>query len=236
MMMSSSGPFSQPSDKLDLSLDAIVRANKTAKAGMTAPAAAKKPRHFHKNKPFFGRNKNNGNNGAKLRVSNLDPGVSERDLRQLFGSYGRIGFVTLQRLRDAHGRTRGTADIGFADKSAAERAVQDLDNREFDGKPMRITYVTGNNNSSSNNNNSSKLTLKGVGQKSKAVFKNKDSLDKDLDAYMKLKNKKSRFSKAAPDKSKLDTELDTYMEAVKVTNNNKVIDDEEEETPMQIVE
>jgi len=77
--------------------------------------------------------------GDTVRLSNLDPGVNEDDLRYIFSKIGTIRRLAVH--YDSSGRSLGTGEITFASQSAAETAVRDLDQAEVDGRIMYVTLV-----------------------------------------------------------------------------------------------
>ncbi len=71
--------------------------------------------------------------GSKIVVTNLQPTVTEDDIRELFGD---VGYLKSSRLVD-----QGTAEIVFVNKDDALRAVEIYHNRQLDGKAMRCRLV-----------------------------------------------------------------------------------------------
>jgi len=77
---------------------------------------------------------------AKLVIGNLDYGVSEADLRELFGEFGQIIDATIN--YDISGRSLGKADLTFARRSSAQAAITKYSGVPLDGRPMDIQWAT----------------------------------------------------------------------------------------------
>ncbi|XP_071702516.1 THO complex subunit 4D-like [Rutidosis leptorrhynchoides] len=77
--------------------------------------------------------------GAKLYVSNLDIGVTNEDIRELFSEIGELKRYAIH--YDKSGRPNGTAEVMFTRRSDAFQALKRYNNVQLDGKPMRIEIV-----------------------------------------------------------------------------------------------
>ncbi|KAH0451074.1 hypothetical protein IEQ34_021766 [Dendrobium chrysotoxum] len=80
--------------------------------------------------------------GTKLYISNLDYGVSNEDIKELFSEVGDLKRSTTH--FDRNGRPSGSAEVVYARRSDAIAAVKRYNNVQLDGKPMKIEII-GNN-------------------------------------------------------------------------------------------
>ena len=75
--------------------------------------------------------------GRKLYVGNLPYEVGESDLQQLFGAAGTVETVNV--MRDmATGRARGFAFVEMSSDEEAQKAIADLNERQFNGRTLTV--------------------------------------------------------------------------------------------------
>ncbi|KAG7035419.1 THO complex subunit 4A, partial [Cucurbita argyrosperma subsp. argyrosperma] len=77
--------------------------------------------------------------GTKLYISNLDYGVSNEDIKELFSEVGDMKRYGIH--YDKSGRSKGTAEVVFSRRGDAAAAVKKYNNVQLDGKPMKIEIV-----------------------------------------------------------------------------------------------
>ncbi|KAK6913534.1 RNA recognition motif domain [Dillenia turbinata] len=80
--------------------------------------------------------------GTKLYVSNLDYGVTNEDIRELFSEIGELKRHAVH--YDKNGRPSGSAEVVFARRSDAFAALKKYNNVQLDGKPMKIEIIGAN--------------------------------------------------------------------------------------------
>ena len=73
---------------------------------------------------------------VKLFVSNLDKGVTEEDVKELFGEFKSFKSATLH--YDRYNNSLGTAEVVYDRKRDAIKAMKEYNNQTLDGKVMEI--------------------------------------------------------------------------------------------------
>ncbi|GFP83676.1 THO complex subunit 4d [Phtheirospermum japonicum] len=80
--------------------------------------------------------------GSKLYISNLDVGVSNEDIRELFLEIGELIRYAIH--FDKNGRPSGSAEVVFARRIDAFQAFKRYNNVQLDGRPMKIEIIGSN--------------------------------------------------------------------------------------------
>jgi RNA recognition motif-containing protein len=73
----------------------------------------------------------------KLYVGNLPYETNETDLQELFAQAGAVETVTVMRDRDT-GRARGFAFVEMASDDDAQKAITELNDRQFGGRRLTV--------------------------------------------------------------------------------------------------
>ncbi|XP_062195375.1 THO complex subunit 4D-like isoform X2 [Phragmites australis] len=77
--------------------------------------------------------------GTKLYISNLDYGVSNEDIKELFSEFGHLKRFAVH--YDGYGRPNGTAEVVFTRRSDAIASLKRYNNVLLDGKAMKIEVI-----------------------------------------------------------------------------------------------
>eukprot|EP01135_Chromosphaera_perkinsii_P004180 Nk52_evm87s270 gene=Nk52_evmTU87s270 len=76
---------------------------------------------------------------STLRIANLDTKVTQKDIKELFSIVGPLKYASLN--CDHRGASKGSAEVVYQKSEDALKAVQQYNNRNLDGKPMKIDVV-----------------------------------------------------------------------------------------------
>ena len=74
---------------------------------------------------------------TKLYVGNLPYQTTEADLQTLFEAAGSVASINVVRDR-ATGQARGFAFVEMGDAESAQKAIKELDRREFGGRQLTV--------------------------------------------------------------------------------------------------
>lgn len=73
----------------------------------------------------------------KIYVGNLSYKTAEDSLGDLFAQYGQVNSVKIIFDRETN-RSKGFGFVEMEEAEAAEAAISELNNREFDGRNLRV--------------------------------------------------------------------------------------------------
>jgi len=74
-----------------------------------------------------------------LRVTNISEDTQENDLRDLFGTFGRVARVYVGRDRET-GAGKGFAFVSFEDKANAQKAMEKMHGRGYDNLILNVQW------------------------------------------------------------------------------------------------
>jgi len=152
---------------------------------------------------------------GKLLISNLDYGVSEGDLHELFSEFGHIRMAIIH--YDRSGMSLGSAEVAFDRKSDAIKGLKQYNGVPLDGKPMRIE-ITGSEKELYQQQ-SSYIPMRrggGVGGQRRTVGGNdrrggRGGSGRGRGGSVRGGGGPRKENVPAPSKEKLDEEMDAYM-------------------------
>ncbi|KAG2322062.1 hypothetical protein Bca52824_015275 [Brassica carinata] len=81
--------------------------------------------------------------GTTVYVTNLDQGVTNEDIRELFGEIGEMKRYAIH--YDQNGRPNGSAEVVYMRRSDAFQAMKRYNNVLLDGRSMKLEILGGNN-------------------------------------------------------------------------------------------
>lgn len=75
---------------------------------------------------------------VKIYVGNLPFSVNEDQLKELFGSYGKL--VQAEVIKDKFsGRSKGFGFITFETREDAEKAISEMNEKDVDGRAIKVS-------------------------------------------------------------------------------------------------
>lgn len=75
-----------------------------------------------------------------IYISNLNYSVTDADLNELFKEYGEITSAKVIMDRES-GRSRGFGFVELSDDSLAQKAIDELNQAEYDGKVISVSVA-----------------------------------------------------------------------------------------------
>ena len=75
-----------------------------------------------------------------IYVSNLSYDTTSEGLQELFAEYGEITSANVIKDRDS-GRSRGFGFVEMSDDAQGQKAIDELNNTEFDGKTITVNVA-----------------------------------------------------------------------------------------------
>lgn len=75
-----------------------------------------------------------------IYVSNLSYGVTDADLKELFEEYGEVSSAKVIMDRET-GRSRGFGFVEMPDNGQGQKAIDELNQAEYDGKVIRVNVA-----------------------------------------------------------------------------------------------
>lgn len=87
----------------------------------------------------YGGRHQNTENTYKVCVTNISWDTNDDTLRYKFSEFGQVLDSIVMRDRET-GRSRGFAFVTFSSKHEAENAINELNNKEFEGKNIFVNF------------------------------------------------------------------------------------------------
>uniref|UniRef100_D3TME7 RRM motif-containing protein n=1 Tax=Glossina morsitans morsitans TaxID=37546 RepID=D3TME7_GLOMM len=150
---------------------------------------------------------------AKLLVSNLDYGVSDSDIKELFTEFGPLKKAAVH--YDRSGRSLGTADVVFERRSDALKAIKQYNGVPLDGRPMNIQFLANPEVAAGVNRlrgtpNRRRPQIGGAVKRASLGNRRGGASNRNRG------NVGNRGKKIAPTAEELDAELDAYVNDMKI--------------------
>ncbi|CAA6806962.1 MAG: RNA-binding protein [uncultured Campylobacterales bacterium] len=73
----------------------------------------------------------------QIYVGNISYNTGEESLESLFSKYGTVESVKIITDRDT-GRAKGFGFVAMADDASGQKAIDELNGQEFDGRALRV--------------------------------------------------------------------------------------------------
>lgn len=75
-------------------------------------------------------------NFTNIFVKNISESVDDEKFEEMFGAYGTITSAALT--KDENGKSKGFGFVNFVEHEGAEKAIEELNGKEIDGKPLFV--------------------------------------------------------------------------------------------------
>lgn len=149
---------------------------------------------------------------GKLIISNLEQGVNDSDMEELFSEFGTL--VNAKVHYDSSGKSRGSADVHFQRKFDAIKAMKQYNNVPLDGKPMKIELVTSSHGVLQRPRPNNKFQSLPWGSKN-SQRRSGGRVEKNFQTRRGQKSSRGRHGRRTPHitADKLDKELEKYNAA-----------------------
>ena len=73
----------------------------------------------------------------QIYVGNMSYGTTEESLTNLFSNYGEVSSVKIITDRET-GRAKGFGFVTMENEESAKKAIEELDQKEFEGRNLRV--------------------------------------------------------------------------------------------------
>ncbi|KAF7002468.1 hypothetical protein CFC21_017956 [Triticum aestivum] len=77
--------------------------------------------------------------GQNLYLKNLDDGITDDQLRELFSNFGKI--TSCKIMRDQNGVSKGSGFVSFSTREEASQALTEMNGKMISGKPLYVAFA-----------------------------------------------------------------------------------------------
>lgn len=86
-----------------------------------------------------------------IYISNLSYAITDQDLHDVFAEYGEVKSAKVIKDRET-GKSRGFGFVEIDDDAQAQKAIEELNQAEYDGKVINVTVAKPREEGARNNN------------------------------------------------------------------------------------